>query len=447
VPFGHSNGMRKLDPTNEWESLLSFLPEGYERLAIEHRLVNPQWSNGKVSTAKELLRFIFVHAGADLALRQTVAVVAKGGGPKISAVRLHQKMRKARPYLAALIARMIGGVPAAEAAPQRWGDYEMVCVDATAVCSPGAVSTSARVHAVIRLADLGVLDAQVTSVTEGETLRRFKWTNDQLIIADRGYSNAPGVAAVLDAQADVLVRLNRGSMPIFTADGELVDVLEWCRALTGNRARETAVHVVHRDGKTERRIDGRLIGFRLPPKEAADAQARVMRENADATAEHVEAAAYVILFTTAPARRLAAAKCIEAYRLRWQVELQFKRWKSICHLDRLPNYLDDTVCSWLSAKILLGLILDRIGSVYLDHHEPASSRPFRALALQPWKLTSIIWPMIISALMPIRLPDIADLLPDLVAHLSELDGDDEMDSRQLTSTRNRFFPEHGTRAA
>jgi IS4 transposase len=54
--------------------------------------------------------------------------------------------------------------------------------------------------------------------------------------------------------------------------------------------------------------------------------------------------------------------CLELYRLRWQVELAFKRWKSLCHFDRLPNHRDDTILSWLYAKFLLALLMHRMTS-------------------------------------------------------------------------------------
>ena len=352
--------MANLDPNRDWKALLSFLPDDYERLAEEHKQVRLQWSSAKITSVDQLLRLIFVHVGADLPLRQTVALVGDSGGPKLSAVRLHVKMRSALPYLEALVARMTSFT--ADGAPERWSGYELVAVDATTVSVPGSVGTDARIHTVVRLHDLALLHVRVTDPSVGETLKRFAWSPGQLIIADRGYSNAAGVAWAVDQGADVLVRVNRGALPLFDGD-ETIDVLAWCRTLTGHRACERRTQIEHREGRNTRRIEGRLIGFRLPDKEATEARERVRDEyGSKTTAEQLEAAGYVVLFTTAPVERLSAARCIEAYRLRWQIELQFKRWKSICHFDRLPNYRDDTIRSWLCAKVLLGLLLDRMDS-------------------------------------------------------------------------------------
>ncbi len=75
-----------------------------------------------------------------------------------------------------------------------------------------------------------------------------------------------------------------------------------------------------------------------------------------------EAAGYVVLFTTAPAHRLTADQCMKLYRLRWQIELQFKRWKSLCGFDRMPNFKPETILAWLYAKILAVVLLERLAS-------------------------------------------------------------------------------------
>jgi hypothetical protein len=427
--------VKTIDPARDWKTLLDCLPADYEQLAHQHRLVNTQWPNVKVANADSLLRLILLHVGADLPLRQTVATMARSGGPQVSQVWLHQKMRRAQPYLAALVERMAAS-SGSRAAPERWGGYEMVCLDGSTVSGPGAEGADARLHAVLRLHDLRVREVRITTAAEGETLRRFIWEPGQLVIVDRGYANPPGIAWVVDHEADVLVRVNRGALPLYQPDGERIDVLRWCRGLKGHRPAECTVHVVCPVSKREsRKLPGRLIAVRLPEPQAEEARERTRRElGAEVTSEHLEAAGYVVLFTTAPASRLSAARCVAAYRLRWQVELQFKRWKSLCHFDRLPNYRGDTIVSWLTAKVLLGMVMDRIGSAALAHPESATSRP---LARQPWKVTAILWPLIVSAIMPVRLAEAAQRLSEITDLLERMDANPS--ARQIATFREQFY--------
>lgn len=425
---------------SDWSALLSLLPPDFEALAEEHEQINAQWPNAKISSTSMLLRFIFLHVGADLPLRQTVALVAESGGPKLSAVRLHHRMRRARPYLAALVAKLM---PSTGATPERWGGYEMVCVDATAVSGPGADGTDLRLHTVLRLHDLGIITAHVTGNVDGESFKRFAWTKGQLVIGDRGYSNPPGVAHVVDQEADLLVRVNRGALPLIRSDGTEIDVLEWVRAFEGHAAVEIDAQVVLREDKTGkliRTIAGRLIARKLPPAAAERSRQRARREHGPSvSADVMEAAGYIILFTTAPASRMSPARCMDAYQLRWQIELQFKRWKSLCHFDRLPNYRDDTMQAWLTAKLLLGLLLDRLASAPISSNETGPAT--RSLAREPWKLTSIIWPTIVAALLPLGLSHLVDVLPAIALRV---DIEQAFEERQLEVFRSRFTRNFGS---
>src|SRR5512132_4292652 len=72
-------------------------------LAVQHGQVETKFGNAKITCARDLLRFLFLHVGAELPLRQTVALIAEAGGPSLSPMRLHMKLRHAEPYLHALV--------------------------------------------------------------------------------------------------------------------------------------------------------------------------------------------------------------------------------------------------------------------------------------------------------------------------------------------------------
>src|SRR5687768_4896398 len=89
-----------------WQAIEAYLPADFEALAKECKVLEVQYGDAKLTSARDLLRLILLHAGADLGLRQTVAVMAEGGGPSVSHVTLHKKMRLAAPFLRALVTRL-----------------------------------------------------------------------------------------------------------------------------------------------------------------------------------------------------------------------------------------------------------------------------------------------------------------------------------------------------
>jgi hypothetical protein len=430
---------------DEWQALLSLLPANWEQLANDHKQLEVKHGNAKITNASDLLRLILVHVAADLPLRQTVALVAEAGGPSISPMRLHKKMIRAGGYLHALVTSMI--CEPTRLSPEKWAGYVVSMVDASVISRPGSAYGDARIHSRMRLGDLKYLQVRSTGIDVGETFCGFDFEPGELVVADRGYCNARGVAHVLDAGADVLVRLNRTSMPLlWPATADPFDIMSALRALPRSAVREQDVLVQHTVGGHTRTINGRLCMIRLPESEARKARKRARKEQgASVSADTLEAAGYVVLFTTTPRDRLSAQQCIELYRLRWQIELQFKRWKSICGFDRMPNFRADTIESWLYAKILAAVLLEKLASLHSASAAtvPGKNATSRApLARQPWKLTQLLWLLLVSALLPMRL---FDLVPQVAVITNTLN---TFDSTTRTRQVERFRTEWlGLRAA
>jgi hypothetical protein len=69
---------------------------------------------------------------------------------------------------------------------------------------------------------------------------------------------------------------------------------------------------------------------------------------------------YVLLWTSAPARRLSKYQVLRRYRCRWQLELVFKRAKSIMGLGQLPKQSDASARAWLNGKLLVAMMVEKL---------------------------------------------------------------------------------------
>jgi hypothetical protein len=346
----------------DWKLIETLLPEGWEALAQQHELLETKYGNAKITKAADLMRFLLVHTVADIPLRQTVAIVAEAGGPDISHVVLSKRLMRAEGYLHELVARMLG--PALDASPETWGGYDVCAVDASIGCRPGSLNGDVRMHTLLRVTEMRYVHVEVTSLKEGESLHRYDLQPGMLVLGDRGYCQAGAIVSAVKKGADVLIRLNRGSLIPERPDGSTFHVMPWLRQLEGHRADEQRVVICWTDASKEKhRIDARVCAVRLPGREAEKARQRLRKEQgADVSEEALEAAGYVALITTALRERLSAARCIELYRLRWQIELLFKRWKSLLGFDRIPNYREDAIRAWLYGKVLAAMLLERLAS-------------------------------------------------------------------------------------
>lgn len=114
-------------------------------------------------------------------------------------------------------------------------------------------------------------------------------------------------------------------------------------------------------------VEGRLCVLRKS-KEAIAIAHKKLKRNASKRGNELkpctlEFAKYVILFTTFPKKEFSPESILSWYRLRWQVELVFKRFKSLAELGRLPKHDDESSKAWLYGKLLTALLLEKL----VDH--------------------------------------------------------------------------------
>jgi hypothetical protein len=373
VAVGQKRRMTTTNTATDWDLIEAHLPTGWRALGEEMGLIRerPAHMGTKIADLGTALRLVLHQAGTSASLRATTSLAAATGVVSIAAVSLHQWMKKLGPYLTVLLARM---VDTAGFAPEKWGGLHVIAGDATTVQRPASKGTTARVHYALRLADMTPRHIEVTDEHGGETARRFRAEPGEAWLLDRGYANPPGVAAIQARGAHIVVRYNRGTLPVYDKVGHAIEVMS---LLKKTDARERACQVrafVHFEGQ---RIAGRLCWLRLPADKAAQAQRRAAKDS-DGPCDEATllAAEFVVVFTTI-LTELSAGQVLALYRARWQVELEFKRAKSVRELDRLPNFLPETIHSWICAKLLLQLIATRIAnarSVPSDGFPPGAAR-------------------------------------------------------------------------
>ena len=71
-------------------------------------------------------------------------------------------------------------------------------------------------------------------------------------------------------------------------------------------------------------------------------------------------AGYVLVFTTLPEVEFDPQTILEWYRLRWQIELVFKRFKQIAQLGHLPKNDAQSARAWLYGKMFVALLVEKL---------------------------------------------------------------------------------------
>ena len=289
-------------------------------------------------------RGLLLHLGCGHSLRETVVRARQAHLADLSDVALLKRLKKSKGWLHALCVRLfeeqgLAVIPG--------GAFQVRAVDATTVKEPGPSGSLWRLHYSVGLPSLACDFFKLTGTEgpgTGESLAQFPIRAGDHVLADRGYSTARGIRHVVDAGGRLIVRVNTGSLPLCTTAGRPFDLLAAVGSVTrpgAVRSWAITVAVPGDDGGPAGKIAGRVCVLRKSAEAIRLAHQKVRRDAArkgnqvqPATLRFAE---YVIVFTTFPEPPFSAADVLEWYRLRWQVELVFKRFKSLAQLGHVPK--------------------------------------------------------------------------------------------------------------
>ena len=119
-------------------------------------------------------------------------------------------------------------------------------------------------------------------------------------------------------------------------------------------------------GQVGRFGGGRLCVLRKTEEAIRIAQ-RKLRKEASKKGRQIRPATFemakcVVLLTTVAEDEWTDSEFLAWYRTRWQVELVFKRFKSLAQMGSLPKYHEDSAKAWLYGKLLAALLVEKLVS-------------------------------------------------------------------------------------
>jgi hypothetical protein len=323
-----------------------------------------------VADASVLLRLALVYGGTRLSLRGTVAWAAAAGVADLSDVALLYRLQGAEGWLGwlvrELLSKELAALGAGVAVP---GGWRVRLVDGTGIGLAGPGGKAAfRLHAAFDLAARRFDALELTGGGEAESLARVTAAPGEVLVADRFYAKAKGIHQVVAQGGHVVIRRGLTACRLLGVDGRKLDAKTILALARGHPTLDLPVLVPAAEGGGAPALPARLIIRRKPPQAAERARVRAVRKAARqgyaAQPKQIEAAAYFMLMTTLPPAAMAADAVCALYRLRWQIELAFKRLKSLMGLEEIdarePRLAKAAVCAKLILAILAESLLGRV---------------------------------------------------------------------------------------
>jgi Transposase DDE domain len=228
------------------------------------------------------------------------------------------------------------------------------------------------VHGVFDLGRGGFSHLELTDQHGAEALERGAPHPGEIRIGDRNYARASVLRrfrAQSDGTADFIVRLGWNALHLSNPAGNPFDLIGYLQCLPPDQSPHQ-VNPSASVGGNEPPLAFRLIVQRKT-EEAAEATRAALRRAAARKGKTLDprsliAAEFMMLATSLPKSGYSANAILAVYRLRWQIELAFKRLKSLLHIDRLPTWTQRGSRSWLYAHLILALLCDDLSQDFLD---------------------------------------------------------------------------------
>lgn len=328
----------------------------------------------KIRTAEALLRLALIWGPGGQSFRGTASSAQDGGIGALSDKAVEGRLRKMGDWLEHILASLLTA-RLSKTCPVTDGGLAVSLVDGSIICSPGK-GQDWRLHARYDPARGRFADLVVTTTKQAETVTRTRIGSGRVLIMDRGYARVRDFKAILDDKSNFITRISWASVKLYNAEGQRLDIMGLLCGST--KPREVTVWV---EGIKQAL---RLLIRPLPP-EAAERQRQRRRRKANKKCQKVdprtiEAAGFLMLLTSLPAETVTADAVADAYRQRWQIEIGFKRLKTLGDLDRLPCADPVLARTWLLAHMIVAVLTDDLANEIIapppeTETQPPSAKP------------------------------------------------------------------------
>jgi hypothetical protein len=345
--------------TDNIRLLMKQLPDGYEAASRETKAMRRR--SGVIQEPAELMWLLLTHLAQGQTLLNMSALSQASGIGKLSDVAFMKRLKNSGDWFKWILERLGGACVAQCMKPKGLDAYRVKAVDASDVNSGvSKFSKSWHLHYALDIFTLASHEFKITDDKTGETLTNFTARKGDLFLADRVYATKKGVSHCLSNGADFILRLRSGAFALFSPGGERIDLLALAKAAEPNAALDVPVCVdLSGCGLGMRPL--RVCAVRKSEQDIEKAMRRIDRRDSRGQKETSGGArqfnAYVAVITSLPAD-VSADDVLGAYRYRWQVELYFKRLKSLLGMGEVPKKHGDCMESWLNGKMVLALLFE-----------------------------------------------------------------------------------------
>jgi hypothetical protein len=339
----------------DWKVLTSFLPQGW---TVKAKSLEALTRTRSIKSANVLLRLLLIHLADGYSLRETSVIAKQGKLASISDVGLLKKLKNCSGWLNWMSMEFLKIKYPTRLPLGKLSSYKMKSVDASIITEPGSTGTDWRLHYCIDLQTLRCDQFIITKPSTGESFINFKIEAGDLFIGDRAYGRLKGLLHIKKENGDFLVRMKNKAFPI-TREGKEFNMMVEFKNVNYGEFKEWEVE----GSSKEIKMPLRLCVIKKSKEQAEQAIKKAKRYASKGRrkldTETLELQRYIMILTSLP-KEINTDLILETYRYRWQIEIAFKRLKSILGLGHLPKKDEESCKAWLHGKMFVAMLAQAI---------------------------------------------------------------------------------------
>jgi hypothetical protein len=244
--------------------------------------------------------------------------------------------------------------------PPEWlGDRKVYLVDASDEPVHGSDKSDYRLHYAIGLFDLGMKEMVLTKTETGEKASNFKtFSENDIMIGDRAYCSKEGIEYLLESGSGFLLRFGTNRFNLYDEQGRKVDVLVHFEGLKPEEIGEKTLYYNYEGESKPLRFCVMRKSKEAEEKGLESLKKTRMRKygNKELSEAQIAYNRYVIIVTSI--MDVSPELILELYRQRWQIEMAFKRLKSLFGYNEIPVHVEQSALAWFYGKLLLAALCE-----------------------------------------------------------------------------------------
>lgn len=335
--------------------LMAELPTGYEDDCFEQGAIIRKRG---VSCPADLMMLSMFHLqnGCSLLEVSEVARITKLG--EMSDVAFMKRFEKCGNWFKAINIKIVTQGLIDYQKPKWLEEKNIVAVDASDVTEKGRSGRIYRLHYALDIFKMGSVDHLITDVKVGESLINFNLESGHLVVADRAYCTIKGINHCENNGAEYILRMRKNSFTVRNEQGEPVDLLKTIQDSENEECVDVRAFATNVNGD---KVPIRICAKKKDREAIIRTQKKLKRKESKRQlkiSEETKVFNEYIVVVTNLNDEIKAEEILETYRLRWQVEIYFKRLKSILNFGELPKRRPESVITWLNGKLMIALLIE-----------------------------------------------------------------------------------------